>query len=227
MLRTTGRTQVILLTKAPRPGEVKTRLMPLLGAEGAAALQARFIKHALATIRRAGFKNIELHGDPASDPFLQFCADHYRATLLEQCPGDLGARMHHAFARAADGSSVVLIGSDCPALTSRHLREAARALASGSDAVLVPVEDGGYALIGLARADQRLFEGVAWGTSSVLEQTRERLRELGRRWTELETLWDVDTVADYERLVQSGLLDARSKTSKHGVRHSPALTDSL
>ena len=79
------------------------------------------------------------------------------------------------FAGTSDTSGALLIGSDCPALTARHLRDAARALASGNDAVLVPVEDGGYALIGLTRCDPRVFEGVSWGTSSVLEQTRERL----------------------------------------------------
>jgi uncharacterized protein len=200
-------TRVVLLAKAPQPGRVKTRLIPLLGEDGAAALQARLIRHALATIRRAGFRNAELHGDPPADPFLQFCADHYRARLMGQCPGDLGARMHNAFAGASHSSGALLIGSDCPALTARHLRDAARALARGYDAVLVPVEDGGYALIGLARTDERVFEGVSWGTSSVLKQTRERLRAIGWHWAELETLWDVDTAADYERVLQTGLLE--------------------
>ena len=222
---TNKKTRVILLTKAPQPGRVKTRLIPLLGADGAAALQVRLIKHALATIRRGAFRHVELHGDPADDPFFQFCADHYRAALVSQRPGDLGARMHHAFAGTSDTSGALLIGSDCPALTAKHLRDAARALASGNDAVLVPVEDGGYALIGLTRCDPRVFEGVSWGTSSVLEQTRERLRAIGWRWAELETLWDVDTAADYERLVQSGLLDAGARTQKPRARSSSAIRD--
>jgi rSAM/selenodomain-associated transferase 1 len=225
MRRTIGKMRVVLLTKAPRPGRVKTRLIPFLGAEGAAALQARLIKHALATVRRAGFRKVELHGDPANDPFLRFCAEHYRATLVEQCPGDLGDRMHHAFVGTAEPSSVLLIGSDCPALTPAHLREAAQVLAAGSDAVLVPVEDGGYSLVGVARADRRLFDGIAWGTSSVTEQTRERLANLGWRWTELATLWDVDTVADYERLVRSGILDKPSRRHKQRARGAAGLLD--
>lgn len=214
MPRTTGSTRVVLLTKAPRPGYVKTRLIPLLGAERAAALQARLIKHALATIRRGVFTNVELHGDPANDLFLQFCADHYRVSLIEQCAGELGTRMHHALSRGPEGSSVLLIGSDCPALTAKHLRDAARAIATGADAVFVPAEDGGYALIAVARSDRRLFDDIEWGTSSVMEQTRERLRRLGWRWTELEPLWDVDTVADYERLLSSRLLDQPSRTKQ-------------
>jgi uncharacterized protein len=218
-------TRVVLLTKAPRPGHVKSRLIPLLGAEAAAALQARLIKHALATIRRGAFREVELHGDPAGDAFLQFCADQYGVTLVQQCAGDLGARMHHAFAGAPKSEPVLLIGSDCPALTAKHLRAAAQALAHASDCVLVPAEDGGYALIGLARVDARLFEGIAWGTSRVLEQTRERLRALGWRWTELETLWDVDTAADYERLTQSGLLSPPRSPHKQPPRRGPSVRD--
>jgi uncharacterized protein len=206
MLRTIDNTRVIVLTKAPRPGHVKSRLIPLLGAEAAAALQARLIKHTLATVKRGAFSKIELHGDPAGDPFLHFCADHYQFALVEQCGGDVGMRMHHAFACAPEHSHVLLIGSDCPALTAKHLRDAAQALADGSDCVLVPAEDGGYALIGLTHPDVRVFEGIAWGTDCVLAQTRARLRALGWRWSELETLWDVDTAADYERLVRSRLL---------------------
>jgi uncharacterized protein len=72
--------------------------------------------------------------------------------------------------------------------------------------VFVPAEDGGYALIGLSRNDARVFEGINWGGTEVMAQTRERLRGLGWRWHELDTLWDVDRPADYQRLLQSGLL---------------------
>jgi glycosyltransferase A (GT-A) superfamily protein (DUF2064 family) len=101
------------------------------------------------------------------------------------------------------------VGSDCPALTADHLRQADRVLRDGVDAVFVPCEDGGYALIGLRRVDPRLFEDVAWGGAAVMAQTRARLTGLGWRWRELETLWDVDRPEDYERLLASRLLDNR------------------
>jgi rSAM/selenodomain-associated transferase 1 len=205
---------IVLLAKAPQPGRVKTRLIPLLGKDGAAALQARLIEHALGTIDRAGFGRAELHGDPAADPFFQLCADRYGTAVHAQCAGDLGARMHHAFAGTSRRSGALLIGSDCPALTAEHLRNAAAALESGHDAVLVPVEDGGYSLIGLARCDERVFEGISWGTSSVLDQTRERLSAIRWHWAELETLWDVDTADDYERLLHSRLLEAQGDANK-------------
>ena len=203
--------RVLLLAKAPRPGLVKTRLVPLLGTEGAAALQARLIKHALKTAREASLGAIELHGAPADDDFLRYCAGHYGAALLPQAAGDLGERMRSALGRALEAADcAILIGADCPALTTRHLRLAAHALDDGDDAVFAPTEDGGYALVGLKRCDARLFEGIAWSTPTVMDETRARLRGLGWRWHELDTLWDVDRPGDYERLLASGLLEHAS-----------------
>lgn len=181
----------------------------MLGAEGAAALHARLIKHTLASASRAARGALELHSDLAEDDFLRHCAARYRAVLVPQQGSDLGERMQHAFDHALvrEGCpSAVLIGADCPALTARHLRLARRALDDGHDAVVAPAEDGGYVLIGLTRFDKRLFQTIAWGTHRVMEQTRTRLRELGWRWSELETLWDVDRPSDYARLSQLGLL---------------------
>jgi rSAM/selenodomain-associated transferase 1 len=201
-------TVLIVFARAPIPGAVKTRLIPALGAEGAAALHVRLVKHALATARKASFARTELHCAPdGDDPFFRFCAGHYRVEVLTQAEGDLGARMHAAFGHAlATSPRAILMGSDCPALTARHLRHADHALRDGADAVLAPCEDGGYALIGLKRADPRLFEAIAWGGDTVMAETRRRLATLGWQWRELDTLWDVDRPEDYERLMASGLL---------------------
>ena len=204
-------TAVIVIARAPRPGAVKTRLIPLLGAEGAAALHAQLVKQALETARAASFRPIELHGTPdIDDPFFRSCAGDFAVALAAQADGDLGARMLAAFQSVlASHPRALLLGSDCPALTARHLRQADRALREGTDAVFVPCEDGGYALVGLRRAEARLFDGIAWGGENVMADTRARLTGLGWRWRELETLWDVDRPADYARLVGSGLLDGQ------------------
>lgn len=204
-------TAVIVFAKAPQPGAVKTRLIPLLGAEGAAALHVRLVRHALDTAREASLPWIELHCAPgAGAPFFQSCAGHYGITVRAQAGGDLGARMLAAFAQALpEHPRVLLIGSDCPALTARHLRQAERALRDGADAAFVPCEDGGYALIGLRRAEAALFDDMTWGGGNVMAETRARLKRLGWSWRELETLWDVDRPEDYARLVASRLLDAR------------------
>ena len=202
---------VIVFARAPQPGAVKTRLIPLLGADGSAALHAKLVERTLGTARAASFGRVELHCAPdMTDPFFRFCAGHYGVVLREQAGGDLGARMLHAFESAlVDHRRVLLVGSDCPALTARHLRQAERALRDGADAVFVPCEDGGYALIGLNRAEPRLFDGMAWGSDVVMAETRTRLSALGRHWRELETLWDIDRPADYQRLMAPGPLDIR------------------
>jgi rSAM/selenodomain-associated transferase 1 len=197
---------VIVFAKVPEPGAVKTRLIPLLGAEGAAALHAKLTLHTLAIVKDSALGSVELHGTSTADPFLAQCAARYQATLRSQCPGDLGARMLHAFASALEsGRPAILIGTDCPSMTAPHLQQAARALEHGYDAVFTPTEDGGYALIGLNRCDPRLFSEISWSSPQVMNQTRARLRDLDWRWTELETLWDVDRPGDYERLTASGL----------------------
>ena len=207
-------TAVIVFSKAPRPGSVKTRLIPLLGAEVAAALQVRLVKHALETATKA-LRPVELHCAPdTNDPFFRFCAGHYGVTVRAQVEGDLGARMLAAFTQSlTEHACVLLIGSDCPALTARHLRQADRSLRDGADAVFIPCEDGGYALIGMKRVQAALFDGMTWGGEHVMADTRARLTALGWRWRELETLWDVDRPEDYARLMDSGLLDSRRATA--------------
>lgn len=201
-------TTILVFAKAPVAGSAKTRLIPLLGAEEAAALQGRLIMQALTTARAAAPDRLELWCTPdMTHTLLQTAAHFHGATLHAQQGDDLGLRMAHAFACAQRTARyAVCIGTDCPALTAHHLREAWTALRAGQDAVFVPAEDGGYALIGLACNAPQLFAGIPWGESPVMAQTRTRLRELGLRWRELETLWDVDRPEDWQRLQQSGLL---------------------
>jgi rSAM/selenodomain-associated transferase 1 len=200
-------TPVIVFAKAPRPGAVKTRLIPALGAAGAARLHERLVDRTLATVAAAGLGPLELCADPAGDPFLAARAAAHGAALAEQGSGDLGARMQRAFARVlAQAPAAILVGSDCPALTPAHLREASHALATG-DVVIGPAEDGGYVLIGLARVHPSLFEGIAWGGPEVLAQTRARLAALGWRAAELDPLWDVDRPEDLVRLAGDPLLE--------------------
>lgn len=200
---------VLVFAKAPVAGAVKTRLIPLLGAAGAAALQGRLITRALSVARAATPGRIELWCTPdITHPFLRNAASAHGATLCTQQGDDLGKRMAHALAcTLRTASYAICIGADCPALTARHLQSALTALQNGHDAVFVPAEDGGYALIGLARDAPQLFEHITWGESQVMAQTRAWLQALGLRWHELETLWDVDRPEDYRRLLQTGWLD--------------------
>lgn len=191
--------------KAPVPGRVKTRLVPALGETAATELHRQLVARTLRTAVAAGLGEVELCCAPGTnDAFFATCASQHRLGLRAQGKGDLGMRMARALERTlAEGSPGVLIGCDCPALTPEYLREAAAALASGNDAVIGPAEDGGYVLIGLARRPAApLFEGIAWGKATVMQETRARLARLNWRWCELATLWDVDRPEDLSRLNQ-------------------------
>jgi rSAM/selenodomain-associated transferase 1 len=196
--------RIAVFAKAPVPGEVKTRLVPLLGPEGAAALHSGLVRLALSTAALARLGPVELWCTPdEKHPFFERCASEFNASLHRQEGPDLGARMLAAFARA---TPLVLIGSDCPSLGVPDLQEAARALDEGLAAVS-PAEDGGYVLIALPRPHPALFEGVGWGTSAVMAQTRARLAELRIKWRELPARWDVDRPDDYARLQREGRLE--------------------
>ena len=103
------------------------------------------------------------------------------------------------FQRSAE--PLIILGGDCPYLDAGRLREVAAAL-SGTEAVLVPARDGGYCLIGLRRSERHLFHAISWSTGSVLAETRERLRERGMAWVEMEPLEDVDDAASWRRALE-------------------------
>ena len=197
---------IAVLAKAPLPGFAKTRLIPALGVEGAALLQARLVEHSVATACAARIGPVTLWGAPdESHPLFQAISARRGVALARQDGRDLGERMLAAVA-AAD-MPVLVIGTDCPALTADHLRMAADILRSGTDAAIIPAEDGGYALIGLRAPAPALFSEMHWSVPSVMEKTRCRLRGLGMTWQEPVTLWDLDLPEDIERLRQIGLHD--------------------
>ncbi|QJR12825.1 Phosphoenolpyruvate guanylyltransferase [Usitatibacter rugosus] len=202
-----ARARVAVFAKAPVPGLVKTRLATLLGADGAAALHAGLVRRALSTAVESRLGPVELWCAPdATHSFFSRCAELFGATLHVQEGDDLGSRMAAAFEHGlAAGDRVVLIGSDCPVLKPSDLRDAAAAVAT-HDVAFAPAEDGGYVLVALSRKLPALFEGVSWGTSAVMGQTRTRVAELGVRCKELPMRWDVDRPEDFARLQLEGRL---------------------
>lgn len=200
--------RIAVFAKAPVPGHVKTRLTALLGADGAAGLHAGLVRHALATASMSNLGPLELWCAPdETHDFFARCAREFHAQLHRQEGTDLGARMRRAFEAAwSRHEKLILVGCDCPALTAQHLAAAGAAL-EANDAVFAPAEDGGYVLVALSHDIPGLFEGIEWGSASVMAATRERLRAAGARWHELPVLWDVDRPADYARLQQEGLLE--------------------
>ena len=195
----TSPVSIVILAKAPIPGFAKTRLIPAIGAHAAAVLQERLTERTVATALAAGIGPVTLCCDPDAthDTFLKMVT-RMKITLRPQPPGDLGTRMLAAVATST--GPVLVIGTDCPALTEAHLRSAAMALRDGNDVVLIPAERGGYVLLGMRKAQPRLFSNIAWGGSSVLADTRARIVEQRLMLIEHPSLWDVDTEIDLARL---------------------------
>ncbi len=193
--------RIQVFAKAPVAGQVKTRLIPAIDGDAAALLHRRLVLHTLRTACDAAPGRVELHCSPSTDhPFFAECAARHDLALVRQCEGDIGARMAYAMRAAAPDNALLLIGTDCPARTVADLLAAIAALESGRDAVLGPVEDGGYSLIGLSRFDARLFHDIAWSTDQVLAQTLVRLQHYDFRVRMLPALWDVDRPDDLVRL---------------------------
>lgn len=192
---------IAILAKAPIPGLAKTRLIPHLGADGAAALQRWLLHRTLATALAADLGPVTLWCAPETDhPDFVACQALGPVRLCRQPDVDLGGRMHAAVAASSSPAGTLVIGTDCPALTPDILREAAVALRE-HDTVVIPAEDGGYVLIGQRQPVYAVFQHVDWSTDKVMAQTRRQLEAAGLTWQELARLWDVDRFEDVERLL--------------------------
>jgi rSAM/selenodomain-associated transferase 1 len=199
--------QLAIFAKAPIAGYAKTRLIPSIGAEGAAELQAFLFQRTIQTALTSPLRPITLWCAPdCAHPIFRSARQEYGFTTHVQAGDDLGERMFGAFERLTCRSPTLLIGTDCPILSADHLMRCAAALVGGADAAFIPAEDGGYALIGLRKPVWRLFEGMPWGTADVMRLTRDRLREEHLSAFETDQLWDVDTPADYYRAKSAALL---------------------
>lgn len=190
---------IAILAKAPIAGYAKTRLIPLLGAHGAAALQEALTERTLQTASKSALGAITLWAAPdTTHTSFRDLARRFDITLATQPAADLGQRMLAAC--EASRGPVLVIGTDCPALTPEHLRACAKALNEGYEVVTIPAEDGGYVLIGMSRPQPALFRGMVWGTPDVMAQTRARIAALHLRAHELPPLWDLDRPQDMEHL---------------------------
>ncbi|HSK47738.1 MAG TPA: TIGR04282 family arsenosugar biosynthesis glycosyltransferase, partial [Coriobacteriia bacterium] len=204
MTRSGRRPRVIMLTRFPRPGQVKTRIAAELGDDVALDLHDRLARHTLRALLALQACR-EAVAEVRTDASFVHAGREWLGkgpTYRYQGEGSLGGKLHLAFAESfsrGDGH-VVVVGSDCPRLRARHLREALAAL-EASDVVLGPAVDGGYYLIGIRHsaantALNTLFADVPWGTAEVFSQTRNLAANAELIVALLETLPDVDIAAD-------------------------------
>lgn len=213
-------THLVVFAKAPQAGLVKTRLMPALGAQGAADLARRMLQHTLQQAMAAQVGPVELCMSPGPDDAAWAGVEIPAAVLrTSQGDGDLGQRMARAVERVtASGQSILLMGTDCPALNAARIAGAAQALAH-HDAALVPVADGGYVLVGLHAPCPAIFADMAWSTPSVAAVTLQRMVMLGQRVWVGPTLHDIDEPADLVH-VPRHLLPSQMTSSENGLQPS-------
>ena len=193
--------RTVIFAKAPIPGLAKTRLIPALGACGAAELARKMLHHTVSKALAANVGVVELCVTPTpSDPTWEALDIAESVQWSDQGDGDLGARMARASQRVIDaGESILLIGTDCPSLSHTHLQQAAIAL-QHADAVLHTTYDGGYALLGLNQFDASLFTDMAWSTDRVAIETMCRLLELNWTVRSQRKLHDIDEPDDLQWL---------------------------
>lgn len=184
--------------KAPEPGRVKTRMQARLSAAEACALHEELVRWTCETLHASALGGVELWvaGDPGHALFRECAALGQIALRMQATAGDLGVRMCEALNDGlARADRVLLVGSDCPALSGGYLQEALVAL-DEADLVLGPALDGGYVLIGANKPVDPVFVDIGWGSSRVLEQTLARASAAGIGVSELQALQDIDRPED-------------------------------
>lgn len=214
-----------IFVKTPRPGKVKTRLVPPLSNEKACELYRAFLQDLLGRLERLKKTDttIFVSGDDAQE-IRELAPERFR--LQPQEGKDLGERLRNAFAHLLrqDRDTAVIIGSDSPDLPLVFLKRAWLKL-KHRDVVLGPSSDGGYYLIGLKKAARPLFNGVSWGSDAVLEQTLDRIHEHRLAFSLLPLWYDVDT-PDSLSLLRSMVL-ARRIEHRDRLLHTERVLDTL
>ena len=194
-----SRNLLIIFVKAPRPGEVKTRIAESIGAQAACDAYLALVEVLIGNLRT--LSNVQVRYTP-NDALLeipQWIQPTW--TTAPQGAGDLGRRLSSAFddAFSSGAERVVIIGSDCPDIAQTDIESAWAAL-ENHDVVLGPAEDGGYWLIGLRAPQPVLFNEIAWSSDTVFQTTVARAATNDLSVHVLRKLSDIDTIEDLRRL---------------------------
>lgn len=187
---------LVVFTRLPEKGRVKTRLVPPLSAGEALELHKSLLLDTLSLVRGIEeYSLIMAYSPPRRGRLLEGIGGF--AALIPQEGNSLGERMRNAFKNAFDMgySPVILIGTDFPTLPVEYLSEALVVL-KREDVVLGPSIDGGYYLIGMHELYEEVFEGIPWGSEDVLRQTLEKLIDRNLSFECLGEWYDVDTWED-------------------------------
>jgi rSAM/selenodomain-associated transferase 1 len=212
--------RLIVYAKAPKPGQVKTRLARAVGNGRAAEIYRAMLSGFLARLRSVKRRwHVSIHYTPADQETLLVPDVPQDVPRLPQCAGDLGARLKASFASAfaAGRDPCVICGTDSPDLPIAYLEEAIEELSS-HDVVLGPTQDGGYYLVGLRAHLPQLFDGIPWSTEDVFRTTLSRAQALGRTVHTTPAWHDVDTLEDLREFLARDPGDPRTARIQNRVR---------
>jgi len=192
---------IIIMTKVPQAGKVKTRLQPFLTAQQSAEISVCFLQDAEQKARSIA-QNLIIALSPIEKKNLLTEILQTEPILVEQKGENLGERMFHAFefAFSRDSNAVVMIGTDSPTVPAEFIERAFVFLETKADAVLGKTEDGGFYLIGLRKSDKKIFENVEWSSPKTFEQTKRNIEILNLSLSEIPVWFDVDTPEDLKKL---------------------------
>jgi uncharacterized protein len=197
---------LVVMAKAPREGEVKTRLSGALSPEETRRLYVAFLSDTFALMEEVLDEREELSlalcYTPEGEEEAFEEVEREGSMMMPQRGENLGERLTNCFADlfALGFESVVVIGADSPTLPGEYVFDAFECFETDDDVVIGPTEDGGYYLVGMRKLHRRIFEDIPWGARGALEATIERAREAGLNLVLLSEWRDVDTPEDFERL---------------------------
>lgn len=197
--------RLLVFAKAPLLGKVKTRLIPLLGEQGALDFHVASIRFALEQRAAMQLSPMVLYIKGQAPGWLTELCQQLSIDVIQQQGDNLGERMLHAATeQLSQAQSVVLTGTDCLTLTSDRLTQLYQAL-EDNDAVIIGAEDGGYVALGLKQPSAALFTQFPFGNAQVYEKTIDAMRTLDWRYVELAKTWDVDRPGDIQRWIKDAL----------------------
>lgn len=188
---------LVIYTKYPDPGRVKTRLARDIGDELAASVHQAILLDLVSVHSNQSYDLLLCISPPEDEQ--RFASLFEDASIIHQSAGDLGQRLRNTTKQLLERyDNVVIIGSDCLAITPDDVKESVKKL-TDHDVVLGPADDGGYYLVALKRAHD-IFDGIEWSTPQVLAQTMQKISMKKLSSATLGTRYDVDTIAELERL---------------------------
>jgi len=198
---------IVIFAKEPQKGCVKTRLAKDIGEDNALELYKALLKDTLAVVRQVkADKKVMAFESQLEDPqYLKSIAQDFM--FYKQAGADLGEKMHNAFEHCKKQGvlKIVIVGSDCPTLTSSFIEEAFTKL-DKDDVAIGPAQDGGYYLIGLKEPCLELMNSVEWSSSTVLEDTLKNAEVKGLKVGLLEIGQDMDVLEDLKNLKETGFI---------------------